>query len=464
MKSKFVFEIKRDGTYKARLVACGYSQIHGHDYSKTYSPTAAFKGVCVLLHEVGHHNWEMCTSDIGNAFLESNIDFDIRMSLPVGLEEALHMQKMEARLLKGLYGLKQAGRLWYEKLARLLIEYGFERSIYDPCIFSFHDGLDIVKIACHVDDMLIISNTLEARQRVVTHLEKTLTKVKVFTENIDYLGLDITRDRTKNRVYLKQTKYVNQLAEDLLNGVGTSVYPMKTNQLANGSGEYPPIQDIIGKLRYLVDRTRPDLLYPLAVLSRYMVKPSLEVMKEVNRLVRYINKTKHYHIVLGSKEPIILYGMSDAAFVQDGDCRSQLGFNIFLSTDSGAVYSKTMRDTVISLSSTQPETSGAVEATKEVNWFQGFMESIGIEVNPPTVLFVDNQPTVTLAHDGNHLRRSKHFVVRTAYLKEQVEMNIIDVVHIPGKKNHSDLMTKPLHGELLKVHTFGILGMKMLDV
>jgi len=91
--------------------------------------------------------------------------------------------------------------------------------------------------------------------------------------------------------------------------------------------------------------------------------------------------------------------------------------------------------------------------------FRGFLESIGIEVKHPTKTFCDNSPAVTLTHDGNHLKRSKHYVVRTAFLKEQVEIGVIEVEHIKGILNHADLLTKALSGRLLRAHTAGILGL-----
>ena len=38
MKSKWVFKIKQNGVFHARLVACGYSQIPGVDFTENYLP------------------------------------------------------------------------------------------------------------------------------------------------------------------------------------------------------------------------------------------------------------------------------------------------------------------------------------------------------------------------------------------------------------------------------------------
>ncbi len=100
-----------------------------------------------------------------------------------------------------------------------------------------------------------------------------------------------------------------------------------------------------------------------------------------------------------------------------------------------------------------------MELLKEVIWFQGFLESVGIEVSKPTTMMTDNMSTVTLAGEGNHLRRSRHFVVRTAFLREQVEMGTVIVRHVAGVENPTDMLTKALSGRLLSYHTDAILGL-----
>jgi hypothetical protein len=220
------------------------------------------------------------------------------------------------------------------------------------------------------------------------------------------------------------------------------------------------IYDIIGKLRYLGDRTRPDLLYYLSELGRYMESPNDEVLLEVGRLLRYLLGTKDRCLILGGRDEIVLFGMCDASHVQDGDCKSQLGYAIFMGKHSAPVYCRSLRAATVSLSSTQAEVEGLVELVKEILWFQGFLKSIYIEFKMPTEVLTDNQPTVTLSNEGNHLRRSKHYVVKTSFLKEQVEMGTIVVKHVPGVSNMADLLTKPLNGRILEVHTDAILGME----
>ena len=55
--NKWVFEIKRDGTYRARLVALGYSQIPGVDYTDNFAPVAHDVSFRIALARMMVENW-----------------------------------------------------------------------------------------------------------------------------------------------------------------------------------------------------------------------------------------------------------------------------------------------------------------------------------------------------------------------------------------------------------------------
>ena len=65
---------------------------------------------------------------------------------------------------------------------------------------------------------------------------------------------------------------------------------------------------------------------------------------------------------------------------------------------------------------------------------------------------------MTFSWEGNHINKSKHFVVKTAYVKEQVKDGIVMIHHVAGVDNCTDIYTKPLSGYLLVKHTNTILG------
>jgi len=116
LKSKYTFRLQClvDGTwkYKVRIVACGYSQIAGHDFHETFAPTAKFKSICIVLNLAAIYDWEIHGIDIVNAFLESDLDETIYMKLPVDTYSEADGKPVIVRLKKSLYGLKRAGELF----------------------------------------------------------------------------------------------------------------------------------------------------------------------------------------------------------------------------------------------------------------------------------------------------------------------------------------------------------------
>jgi hypothetical protein len=102
----------------AVLVACGYSQIYGVNYNKTFDPTAKWKSVCILLFLAAVYDWNVEGLDVENAYFEAYLDAEIYMNLPPKIYK-LNGKHLKVKLIRSLYGLKQAGELWSSLLNSL---------------------------------------------------------------------------------------------------------------------------------------------------------------------------------------------------------------------------------------------------------------------------------------------------------------------------------------------------------
>lgn len=97
------------------------------------------------------------------------------------------------KLVKSLYGLKQAGRQWQKELSNKLLEYGFTRSTNDHYLFKLQRELHRpLYVVIYVDDILIVSPAESSIQDVKEYLHR-LFNIKDMGPMKYFLGIEITR-------------------------------------------------------------------------------------------------------------------------------------------------------------------------------------------------------------------------------------------------------------------------------
>lgn len=116
--------------FKARFVACGYSQVYGIDYLETYAPVVKYHSLRVILAIAAAKDLNMKQLDIKTAFLNGDLDEEIYMIQPEGFITP-GREKEVCHLRKSIYGLKQASRAWSIKFNEFLLFFGLTRSQAD---------------------------------------------------------------------------------------------------------------------------------------------------------------------------------------------------------------------------------------------------------------------------------------------------------------------------------------------
>jgi Reverse transcriptase (RNA-dependent DNA polymerase) len=125
--NKWVFKQKKNGIYKVRLVALGYSQILGVDFSKNYAPIINNITMRMMLVLKLKNNWTSKTIDLETAFLYGDLTEEIYMTIPRGQEEYLNQQLNNKCFIfkKSINGLVQAARAWWKQFTNSLPKIGF---------------------------------------------------------------------------------------------------------------------------------------------------------------------------------------------------------------------------------------------------------------------------------------------------------------------------------------------------
>ena len=211
--NKWVFKIKRDGTYRARLVALGYSQIPGVDYTDNFSPVAHDVSFRIALVRTMVEKLDSLVMDVETAFLYGDIEEEIFMKSPVGMEEIDPGSSPgdNYQLKKGIYGLCQAARQFWKKLVDTIKKehFGFTVSPADPCILFKENNLGVCIVIMYVDDILIIEEK-EQIQEFATMIQKEFS-VKIQHNLADYLGCEFYLNKKKTRGWLGQPSIIKSL-------------------------------------------------------------------------------------------------------------------------------------------------------------------------------------------------------------------------------------------------------------
>lgn len=275
---KWVFKIKyqADGTverYKARLVILGNKQVEGIDYKETFAPVAKLVTVRTFLAVAAARKWELHQMDVHNAFLHGDLNEEVYMRMPPGFHS--QQRGMVCRLRKSLYGLRQAPRCWFAKLAAVLKNYGFSQSYSDYSLFTLRQHERQIHVLVYVDDIIVTGNDHAAIQNFKTYLSdcfhmKDLGVLKYF------LGIEVARG--PDGIFLCQRKYaLDIITETGLLGAKPVSFPLEQNHnLALTDGPFlddpERYRRLVGRLIYL-SATRPELSYAVHVLAQFMQQP-----------------------------------------------------------------------------------------------------------------------------------------------------------------------------------------------
>ncbi len=143
MGFKWVFIRKRNENnevvrYKARLVAQGFTQRLGIDFNETYSPVMSGISFRYLISLAIQKRLSMQLMDVVTAYLYGSLDSDIYMKIPDGISipnGSANRKMYCVKLKRSLYGLKQSGRMWYNRLSEYLLQKGYSNNDDCPCIF-----------------------------------------------------------------------------------------------------------------------------------------------------------------------------------------------------------------------------------------------------------------------------------------------------------------------------------------
>ncbi|GJT61073.1 retrotransposon protein, putative, ty1-copia subclass [Tanacetum coccineum] len=393
-------------TYKACLVAKGYTQLYGADYEETFSLVADIRAIRILISIAAFYDYEIWQIDVKTTFLNGYLDEDIYMVQPEGFVDPNHPGKV-CKLQRSIYGLKQASRSWNKRFDEEIKRFSFDQNLDEPCVYQ--------KVS-----------------------ESNVTFLIIFGEATFILGIKIYKDRSKRLIGLGQNAYMNKILKrykmdnskhghipmqerlDLNKTQGAST-PKKVKRMQN-----VPYASAVGSIMYAVRCARPDVIYVLGLWWK-------------------------------SKAELRVDCYCDAGFETDrDDTKSQTGYVFIL--NRGAVDWKSSKQSTTAMSTTEAEYIAASEATMEVVWIRKFILGLGIvpTINKPIRMFCDNSAALHFANELGVQKGVRYYHRRYHYVRESIALGEIRFLKVYTDNNLADPFTKALPKGKLTQHARSI--------
>ena len=471
---RWVFLRKKDEhgniiKYKARLVAQGFSQKPGVDYSDngTFAPVMRFETLRTMLAQSAIHNWKLRQFDIKGAYLHGYLEEEIYMAQPPGYGDGSQRVR---KLIRALYGLKQAGNVWNTKLNDALINLGFRQLKSDYCCYIRQDGDNITILLVWVDDFLSISNKDTLNDQIEAELRNHF-EVKSLGKPSIIIGVKIRQEN--NLIEISQTHYIETLLKKYglqdANPVSTPMDPnVKLDDPEETSDESGSASmatfgyaNLIGSLMYLAIATRPDIAYAINKLAQFTSAPKPKHWTAVKRIFRYLKGTKDYKLTYGGSQDLLNEELNiycDADWASDLDRKSISGYVITIA--GGAVAWSSKKQTTVAPSTPEAEYIAAAHAAKQVLWYRSLLTELNFSLTTPSTIFSDNQSAISIAHHPEFHARTKHIDIAVHFLRDHVKKGTLDLYYINTEYNLADIFTKALKkpSHINFTHELGVLS------
>jgi hypothetical protein len=509
IRCHFIFDVKIDGTRKARYVAGGH--MTETPSSITYSSVVSRDSIRILLVIAALNGLDVSSCDIQNAYI--NAKPREKVYFRAGKEFGNKCGRLVV-IVRALYGLKSSGAAFRAKLSQELREMGYVQCLADSDVYmkpkSRSNGSSYYEyVLCYVDDILCISQDpsifMESMKKIFI-LKNGYSQPKTFLGS-DIHKYEVYENGLKHNCWgLGSREYVDRVVgevEKRAKGYGLSlptrvVAPMRSNYSPEldltaelndeGISWY---QGMIGTLRWLVEIGRVDISHSVSIMSSFMASPRIGHVHEVLHIFSRLKSRPDVVLNLDAREPILHHNMTSSAAdwsdfypgaeeaippnapqprglpvsshcYVDADWagnlvnrRSHTGLIIYI--QNAPIIWMSKKQKTVETSTHGAELCATKIALELIEGLRYKLRMFGVEIKGPTLMFCDNESVVHNLTKPESTLKKKHNSIAFHKSREAVASRVIEVHKIGSYNNPADLLTKVLSGVQTDYHTSNIL-------
>eukprot|EP00253_Pinus_taeda_P018632 PITA_18632 len=318
--------------------------------------------------------------DVKSAFLNGVLMEEVYIEQHLGYEKKGQEHKV-CKLKKALYGLNQAPRAWYSRIDFYLLEKGFEKCEGEPTLYIKEKDGKILIVVLYVDNVIF---TGEQGSNTPT-----------------VMGLKLSK-------------------EDNNKDFDPSLY-----------------KSIVGSLMYLT-ATRPDIMYAVSLISRFMDRPKEAHWQAAKRILRYVKGTKMFGILYTTSECSDLIGYTDSDWARSVDDRKSTSGYVF-HMGSGVISWASKKQPIVALSTTEAEYVAATAVACQAVWIRRMLRSLCQEQTKGTVILCDNSSAIALSKNSVFHKRTKDIDTKFHYIRELVNNgeSVLKIAGLRSRFRHS---------------------------
>lgn len=481
--TKWVLKLKfQNGEYerhKARIVALGYLQRPGKDFHASFSPTASYVTIRMILALTALLYWYSYDLDATGAFISS----------PLPPEEQVYLKPIEGfplgpnkclKLKKTIYGLVQAPLAFFKLCKEVYTKCGLTQLKSDECVFyryvqnikgqpdlklenilesggfqtmpivppeqrvyqSCHYPVACIIITLYVDNNGVRLNCKELLDEFLAEVAKDgRIDLHITGDMSAFLSVRYLCDPLTGEIRADQEPFIDGIVDRWVGqNANTNKVPLHP-KVDLSKIPLPAVPDtyltglyaqLIGELVFVGINTQPAIMQAVNALSRYMTNATEEHMTHAKGVVRYLKGNKKRQIIWSAasvKEPFRpceFYAFADSSWADVVPSRkSTYCYLIFV---NGAVFSwKSAVASVLAMSSTEAELIALCACAADVAYCRKVANELGFHQWRPTVIHEDNEGAKQLAESGNFRGRSKHFDLRWKFLVDYCRRGIVTI-------------------------------------